>query len=131
MGAADHNIISPCFSHPPYFFHSEKYTRHVFVNNVGRPVSDLLLVTSFEAELLKMAAELQKGLHQILAKVDGLYGIILSDRDGVTILKAHVDPPPSSPHRLALLFPNPFSGSTSSPPLAPPRSKPPSSDGSK
>lgn len=52
-----------------------------------------------------MAAELHKGLHQILQKVDGLYGIILSDRDGVTILKAHVDPPPSSPSSPGTPFP--------------------------
>lgn len=43
-----------------------------------------------------MADELRRSLHQILQKVDGLYGIILTDRDGVTIIKAHLEPPTST-----------------------------------
>lgn len=40
-----------------------------------------------------MADDLRRGLHQILQRTEGLYGIILTDRDGVTILKAHLEPP--------------------------------------
>lgn len=54
-----------------------------------------------------MADELRRSLHQILSKVSGLYGIILTDRDGVTILKAHLEPGvtgfPEAALRLAFL----------------------------
>lgn len=43
-----------------------------------------------------MSEETRRSLLQILQKVDGLLGIILSDRDGVTMIKAHLEPTSAS-----------------------------------
>jgi len=50
-----------------------------------------------------MADELRKALFQILSSYDGLYAIIISDRDGVTILKANIETVPELSLRMNFL----------------------------
>jgi len=50
-----------------------------------------------------MADELRKGLMQILSSFDGLFAIIISDRDGVTILKANAESAPEQALRMNFL----------------------------
>jgi len=50
-----------------------------------------------------MAEELRKSLLQILSSVDGLYAIVISDRDGVPIFKVNVDSVPELALRMNFL----------------------------
>jgi len=50
-----------------------------------------------------MADELRKGLMQILSRFDGLHAILITDRDGVTILKAASETAPELALRMNFL----------------------------
>ncbi|XP_021967749.1 ragulator complex protein LAMTOR3-A [Folsomia candida] len=53
--------------------------------------------------MLTPADEMRKALMQILTSIDGLYAIILSDRDGVAIIKVVLESTPELASRMNFL----------------------------
>jgi len=50
-----------------------------------------------------MVDEMKKCLHSMLSKIDGLYSVVVTDRDGVPILKTSNDKAPESALRPSFL----------------------------